>query len=111
MENIDEIEESFKADNPFLGVWKPVDGSDLVITFDSEYWVRIYNGTDNYNSNKNNYYQQFRYTYNKEKLIIHDILMYETNHEGDGIFQIPFNSSMRTFVFIDKEIKKVELLS
>jgi len=96
MDEEDKIEESFKVENPFLGTWKAVDGSDATVVFYNNNQLHI--KTDSLS-------QWFTYTFNSEKLMLH-----ESHKDSNVVEQFPYDFlNKRTFTFSEKEIKKVSL--
>jgi len=103
----DEIEESFKADNPFQGVWVPVDGSVIEVTdvrFDSNYNVAVLS-----NGYGTGHTSHFDYSYNGEKLLLHPFdEPFVQDEDRLVLYEFPYDfSTKRTFVFFGKEIKKI----
>jgi len=98
---MDEIEESFKAENPFLGVWVPVNGYDAEFVF----WANgivdtIERGVP---------VSHTLYSYDGETFFLFTSTQARDLNIPSG--QFPYNfSNKRTFVFVQKtEIKKVRL--
>ena len=88
------IEESFNAENPFIGVWKPVDGSNHEIAFDP-----AFNLVANEIGIGAGY---FNYSFNGEILTL---FIYGSNTVAE---EFPYDfSNKRTFVFFSKEIRKI----
>ena len=106
MNEQDEIEESFKADNPFLGTWAPVDGTEARLIFDSSNFLKLYINVNQYNAKEHNFSAQ--YTFDSSILSLSDIWN-GVNHLGDTItMKCPYDfTNNRTFIFNEVEIKKI----